>query len=52
MKRVILIVTVILSNITLFSCTTSDLADEISVEELATEGEDEEILPEEDDNDN
>ncbi len=40
MKRVILIFTIILSNVTLFSCTTSEVADEIGTEVLATEGED------------
>lgn len=39
MKRVILILTIILSNVTLFSCTTSDITEEIGIEEVATEGE-------------
>ena len=38
-------------NMSLFSCTTSDLAEEIGIEEFATEGEDGEILPEEEDED-
>lgn len=45
MKRVFLILTMIISNVTLFSCTTSDIADEIGIEELATEGEEGEIPP-------
>ena len=47
MKRVILILIIIISNITLFSCTTPDLVEESGLETLATEGEEEEILPEE-----
>ena len=38
-------------SLSIFSCTTSDIAEEIAVEELATEGEDGEILPEEEDED-
>lgn len=33
----------------IFSCTTSNLAEDIGIEEFATEGEEEEILPEDDD---
>ena len=49
MKRVFLILSIIVSNLTLFSCTTSDLAEDISIEEVATEGEDGEINPDPDD---
>ena len=38
-------------SLSIFSCTTSDIAEEIAVEELATEGEDGEILLEEEDED-
>jgi len=51
MKRVILILTVIISNATLFSCTTSDVAEEIAIEELATEGEEGQIPPDDEDDD-
>ncbi|WP_160114661.1 hypothetical protein [Aquimarina sp. AU474] len=49
MRRVFLILTIIMTNVTLFSCTTSDLAEEIGIEELATEGEDGEPVEENDD---
>ncbi|WP_219009386.1 hypothetical protein [Aquimarina litoralis] len=52
MKRVILILTVIISNATLFSCTTSDIAEEIAIEELATEGEDGSTVESEEEDDN
>ncbi|WP_164914067.1 hypothetical protein [Aquimarina sediminis] len=50
MKRILLILTIIISNVTLFSCSTPKIVDEIGIEEVATEGEDEEILPDEDGN--
>ena len=40
MKRVFLIIAIVTFNLSLFSCSTSDLSEEISVEEMATEGED------------
>ncbi|WP_160112279.1 hypothetical protein [Aquimarina sp. AU58] len=40
MRKAILILGIVLFNMSLFSCTTSDIADEIGIEELATEGED------------
>ncbi len=43
MRRVFLILTIIITNVTLFSCTTSDIAKEIGIEEFATEGEDGEV---------
>ncbi len=49
MKRVILILAIILSNASFFSCTDSDLNEENSIDELAIEGEDAEILPPDDD---
>ncbi len=55
MRKAILILGIILFNMSLFSCTTSDIAEEIGVEELATEGEDgtlEEESSEEDEDNN
>ncbi len=49
MRRVFLILTIILSNVTLFSCTSSELAEEVGIEELGTTGEDGDILPPEED---
>ncbi|GAA4271474.1 hypothetical protein U6A24_12880 [Aquimarina gracilis] len=50
MRRVFLILTIIMTNVTLFSCTTSDLTEEIGIEEFATEGEEAEVneVPDED----
>ncbi|MBP2831888.1 hypothetical protein J8281_06775 [Aquimarina sp. U1-2] len=50
MRKAILILGIILFNMSLFSCTTSDLAEEIGIEEVATEGEEAEVneVPDED----
>ena len=50
MKRVILII--IISNTTLFSCTTTDLVEESGLETLATEGEEGQIPPDDEEDDN
>ncbi len=36
-------------NISLFSCSTADLSEEIGIEELATEGEEGVVVPDDDD---
>ncbi len=50
MRKAILILGIILFNMSLFSCTTSDLAKEIGIEEFATEGEDGEVIEEDEGN--
>ncbi|WP_299897137.1 hypothetical protein [uncultured Aquimarina sp.] len=49
MRKALLILGITLFNMSLFSCTTSDLAEEIAIEELATEGEDGQLEEENDD---
>ena len=55
MRRSLLIIAIVVFNMSLFSCTTSDLVEEIGIEEFATEGEDgtlEEESSEEDEENN
>ncbi|GAA4278588.1 hypothetical protein [Aquimarina mytili] len=49
MRKAIIILVVVLFNMSLFSCTTSDLSEEIGIEELATEGEEGVVVPDDDD---
>ncbi len=49
MRRSFIIIAVVMFSFSIFSCTTSDLAEEIGIEELATEGEDGEPVEENDD---
>ncbi len=51
MKRVLFILSIVLINTVLFSCEKPEIADEIAIEVLATDGEDGEILPKEEDKD-
>ncbi len=49
MKKVILMLGTVLFTMSLFSCTTTELAEEAGIEELGTVGEEGEILPPEED---
>ena len=49
MRRSFLIIAITVFTMSLFSCTTSNIAEEIGIEELATEGEDSTIDEENDD---
>ena len=49
---VIVILIIIISNTTVFSCTTTDLVEESGLETLATEGEEGQIPPDDDEDDN
>jgi len=51
MRNSFVILAIVMFSLSIFSCTTSDLAEQIAIEEQATEGEDGEILPEDDDED-
>lgn len=51
MRNSFVILAIVMFSFSIFSCTTSDIAEEIAIEELATEGTEEEILPEEEDED-
>ena len=48
MRRSFLIIAITVFTMSLFSCTTSNIAEEIGIEELATEGEDGDVIDEED----
>ncbi|WP_165583317.1 hypothetical protein [Aquimarina atlantica] len=50
MRRSFLIIAIVMFSLSIFSCTTSDIADEIGIEEIATEGEEGEIPPDDDEN--
>ncbi|WP_298539509.1 hypothetical protein [uncultured Aquimarina sp.] len=40
MRNSFVILAIVMFSLSIFSCTTSDIAEEIAIEELATEGED------------
>ncbi|MEW7292190.1 hypothetical protein [Aquimarina sp. 2304DJ70-9] len=49
MRRSFIIIAIVVFNMSLFSCTTSDLSEEIGIEESATEGEEGVVVPDDDD---
>ncbi|WP_378174249.1 hypothetical protein [Aquimarina sp. SS2-1] len=51
MRRSFVILAIVMFSLSIFSCTTADLAEEIAIEELATEGEEGHIPPDDEDDD-